>query len=81
MVSKCANPDCSATFHYLRDGKLFQLEVGTPTGPQLVSRKPHKLEHFWLCGECAPLLTLAVEPGGRVVTVPVQRALRRAAAS
>ena len=27
MVSKCANPACSAPFHYLREGKIFKVEV------------------------------------------------------
>jgi hypothetical protein len=27
MVSKCANPACSTPFHYLREGKIFKLEV------------------------------------------------------
>jgi hypothetical protein len=33
MVSKCANPACSTPFHYLREGKIFKLEVEvTPWG-------------------------------------------------
>jgi len=27
MVSKCANPACSTPFQYLRDGKIFRVEV------------------------------------------------------
>jgi len=27
MVSKCANPACSTPFHYLREGKIFKIEV------------------------------------------------------
>ena len=27
MVSKCANPACSTPFHYLREGKIFRVEV------------------------------------------------------
>lgn len=27
MVSKCANPACSTPFHYLREGKIFRIEV------------------------------------------------------
>ena len=27
MLSKCANPLCSAPFQYLRDGKVFQVEL------------------------------------------------------
>ena len=27
MLSKCANPECSAKFRYLHDGKVFRLEL------------------------------------------------------
>ena len=29
MVSKCANPECAATFRYFHNGKLFRLEDPT----------------------------------------------------
>ena len=83
MLSKCANPDCSAPFHYLRDGKLFQIDNGG-AGPQLVTdRHPvRKIEYFWLCGVCATSMTLALHRGKGVVAIPLPgRALRRAAAS
>ena len=85
MVSKCANPGCSAPFHYLREGKVFRLQVeGAPTpGPQLLHpvRPVARVEHFWLCGACASTLTLLVDQG-RVVTVPLTHAqYHRAAAS
>jgi hypothetical protein len=35
MVSKCANPACSTPFHYLREGKVFRVEVEVP--PPLAS--------------------------------------------
>ncbi len=83
MVSKCANPECSTPFHYLRDGKIFQLETGDSGSPEphLLSarRGAHRFEHFWLCGPCATSLTLVVEKGKGVVTAPLQA--RRAAAS
>ncbi len=85
MVSKCANPGCSATFHYLRDGKVFQLQVDAShsEGPRLLrpARPPAHVEHFWLCGPCAGSLTLLVD-NGKVVTVPLDHPqFRRAAAS
>ena len=49
MLSKCANPACITPFHYLRDGKLFQIDtsVGIPqsVGPELVTEpmRPHKI--------------------------------------
>jgi len=87
MVSKCANPNCSTPFHYFREGKIFRVELdgsGTvrPTGPQLVteSGKVPRLEHFWLCGNCASTMTLVLRQGKGVAAVPRDR-LYRAAAS
>lgn len=88
MLSKCANPGCTAPFHYLRDGKLFQIDtsLGIPenTGPQLVQegKPPHRIEYFWLCGQCSTNMTLAFQRGKGVVMVPLPTApFRRAAAS
>ena len=80
MLSKCANPACTTPFHYLRDGRLFQMETGV--GPQLVgSKKPQaKVEYFWLCSRCSAEITLSYERGKGVTTVPLA-ARRKAAAS
>lgn len=88
MLSKCANPECSEPFQYLRSGKLFLLPVdsvspnGGPAGPQLVEgqRSQRKVEHFWLCGSCIKTMTLAYDPGKGVVMVPHGTPMRRAAA-
>lgn len=86
MVSKCANPNCSTTFHYFREGKIFQVEMDgsgetRPTGPQLIASpgKTPRLEHFWLCGRCANTMTLVLEQGKGVSAVPRERAYRAAA--
>ena len=77
MLSKCANPECTAPFHYLREGKLFQIDTAAAAsqgaGPQLVDRNkpPHRIEYFWLCGQCSSVMTLAFQRG-KVVTVPLQ---------
>jgi len=49
MVSKCANPNCSAMFHH-RQGRLFcfpkqPVEEGRPANT-------HSVQHFWLCQTC-----------------------------
>jgi hypothetical protein len=86
MIAKCANPSCSVPFLYLREGKLFRMEVDSPRdplGPELLgSPKPvRKIEHFWLCGPCSTRLTLAVNKG-KVEAVPVEpEAIPHAAAS
>ncbi len=53
MVSKCANPVCSAAFRYLHEGKLFHVAVGSAA-----SEKGAALERFWLCDECSRTMTV-----------------------
>ena len=90
MVSKCANPACSTPFHYLREGKIFRVEVETtPPEPQdraetpngikspflLAARKPPlKLEHFWLCGPCSQSMNLLFDRNSGVSVIPKLRA-------
>jgi len=86
MLSKCANPECSTPFHYLREGKLFQIDVNgtdiTPAGPRLVDKRlPRRIEYFWLCGPCSASLTLVLQTGRGVVTLPLQRPASRATAA
>ena len=88
MLSKCANPDCSASFQYLREGKLFQIDSdaadGRHGGPQVLDgkRPSRRVEYFWLCGRCAAEMTLAFERGKGVIAIPRQRmAAFRAVAS
>jgi hypothetical protein len=85
MVSKCANPECSVPFHYFREGKLFRIEAEgiAAAGPTLVrGKRPHRVEHYWLCGACSQKLTLAYDPAkGAIVTPLPKPAVRRAAAS
>jgi hypothetical protein len=73
MLSKCANPACSAQFIYLREGRLFVMEhTGKPAlrqqGPAL-ARSASRLEHFWLCGPCSESFTLvySIDRGVQVV--------------
>ncbi len=84
MLSKCANPACSTPFQYLREGKLYQIEL-SPTeegGLHLVRRRPgRKVEHFWLCGPCSARMTLAYQRGKGVITLPLPGSVRAAVAS
>jgi len=81
MISKCANPECSAPFRYLRDGKLFRVDLdqlaSLPTAHS-DSEKWHRLEHFWLCGRCAATMTLVAEKGRGVLALPLSQVLRKA---
>jgi hypothetical protein len=90
VLSKCANPECDARFRYLRSGKLFQFEVSalhetlemkSPSGTRTPIKKPaHKVEHFWLCEECAELLTLKNDKHHGVIVVPLRKHTHRASA-
>lgn len=62
MLSKCANPACSARFRYLRQGRIFNLEVKklSSHGDGQVS---HRFEHFWLCDCCAAVMEVVWENG------------------
>ena len=74
MVSKCVNPYCNQPFRYLGRGKLFVTEFppALVAGTALHTRNR---EHFWLCEECARIMTVAVrrEHGGiaiRIINLP-----------
>ncbi len=93
MLAKCANRDCPTRFLYLRDGKLFRIEIAsdatpppedeTPARPYLLEKKPVRhVEHFWLCSRCAESMTLTYQPGQGVIAVPIEvPAPRRQAAA
>jgi hypothetical protein len=84
MLTKCANPECAASFHYL-DGKIFQLEIDEHgalchAGPLLFPpKKPAHVERYWLCPDCAASLTLHYAAGKGVSIAPIKQ--RSAAAS
>ena len=73
MLSKCANPACLARFHYLHEGRIFNIEAGT-VGSDRNSSAIRKIEHFWLCERCAQTLTVVME-NGVVSTRPLRRGL------
>lgn len=74
MLSKCANPGCSARFLYLNRGKLFRIPrhaAGASEENLANDKKPtRRLEYFWLCSECAGEMTLAFRKGVGIVPVP-----------
>ena len=77
MISKCANPNCSARFLYLHEGELyrFEREAREDTG-MLLGFDPtlHKhssgVEFYWLCPKCAPRMKLIYCKGVGVTTHP-----------
>ena len=57
MVDTCANPRCARPLKYLRDGRIYIFEMGSPQADPGSKRLRH-LEHFWLCGTCSQTLIL-----------------------
>ena len=74
MLSKCANPQCTAQFRYLHDGKLFRIEVPSASGNLAFAndgKKPsRRIEFFWLCTVCCAEMMLAYEEDVGVITRP-----------
>lgn len=70
MLSKCANPSCSATFRFLREGRILLVESPAAKG-KLESLATRRREHFWLCDSCSKTLTMVSHSSGAHV-VPLE---------
>jgi hypothetical protein len=75
MLAKCANVACNAPFRRLSEGKLFLLhgeaaQTREPLDPQK-GKPPRRVEYFWLCNDCAGLVTLTFNHKTGVTTVPL----------
>jgi len=85
MLSKCANPDCSTAFRYLRDGKLFEIDSKQELEAGGLNKPIRRIEFFWLCGRCSAELTVVHDHEKGVITVPLPKEakflVRRAAAA
>ena len=75
MVSKCANPGCFATFHYLHEGKLFVVGEHPTSGAATCSGAPHGVRCFWLCSQCSRTLAVIYDAhdGMRLIPAPTAR--------
>ncbi len=74
MVTKCANPSCSASFQYFRNGKLFLIELpraSSGVGHVNSWAKNKGIEYFWLCDRCSSELTVTVDRSGRAAVAKV----------
>lgn len=72
MLSKCANPNCSAAFRYLHEGKLFRVArpaADNGNGNGSWKKVPQQLEYFWLCDSCAARMTLQRGEDGKIKAV------------
>lgn len=81
MVSKCANPNCSAVFRYLREGRLFHFELRKSNSLRKgsVTQNVGGHECFWLCATCSVKMTL-VKDNGYVSVRPLESVAARAGA-
>ena len=83
MLSKCANPPCSASFRYFHQGQLFRMELKFPeedrnTVDGDATRMSRRAEFFWLCDHCASEMTLACDGRGAVMVTRNRPDLREA---
>jgi len=83
MLHKCANQACANRFLRLTSGKLFRVEIenaessaGRNNGSRK-SRALRRVEHYWLCDDCATTLTLTYESNHGVVAVPLSGTIAR----
>jgi hypothetical protein len=75
MLSKCVNPDCSNTFRYLHEGRIFYLAPTPDVQIAVGMLYPGLHERFWLCPRCAQEMTV-IWAGStvKVVSLAVQKA-------
>jgi hypothetical protein len=82
MLSKCANPTCTASFLYFHQGKLFRMEMERSEeqsgAENLQLRMVRRTEFFWLCDECALAMTVDYDEKGSVLVRPADYHLREA---
>ena len=76
MLSKCANPNCSKEFHYFTEGKVFEIRPEKATNYGSQGKRRSGIEHYWLCSECASIMTLAADPEKNVRVIPRQAVAR-----
>lgn len=70
MIEKCFNPECSSSFRYLREGRVFvtEAESGARAGGKA---HPGKFGYVWLCKSCCRKMTVVVEKDQGVRIVPL----------
>lgn len=74
MLTKCVNPLCSVPFRRLNEGKLFLVDSEGKARDNFDPRKrkpPRHIEYFWLCTECARLVTLTFDYKAGLMTIPI----------
>jgi hypothetical protein len=75
MVNHCANPKCAKPLHYLREGRIFVFNMQPDSPEGVTDRTIHRLQHYWLCGDCSQ--TMLLEKTSNGIRLVVKAALRR----
>ena len=77
-MARCINENCNLPLHSLSEGRLFQFEIisislaASDEAAAPFDEKPQReTVHFWLCGSCASMLTLVLEPARGLKLVPL----------
>lgn len=73
MLSKCANPNCSNTFRYLHEGKLY-LIGSRPANAKRNGSSRHATEfsapeYAWLCSTCCRHMSIRFDQKRGAVVV------------
>jgi hypothetical protein len=69
VLNQCLNPNCSALFRYLYEGRIFTVERFVTSANE--ERTERQLEHYWLCETCSKSMKVVVE-NGVATTVPMR---------
>ncbi len=69
MVNNCANPKCLKPLHYLREGSIYIFDV-SDTDAKGLTTPGHRLEHYWLCGDCSMSYLLERTPNKELRLMP-----------
>jgi len=64
MITKCANHSCGQPFKYFRGGKLFVVTAPSKDSTTIPGGHSRRLEHYWLCQNCASTMTLLLGMDG-----------------
>jgi len=70
-MSKCANPDSSASFDH-RCGRFFRFH--RPHGPNETPANHHSVWHLWLCRRCSEIYTLETRATGVQICLRLSQA-------
>jgi hypothetical protein len=73
VIAMCANPACNIPFHYFRSGQIFMVDADDVDPRSRTDHPKRRIEHFWLCGECAPTTHLMRTSDGAVTICQAPR--------